>query len=132
MGLWAVRRELGGSSKGVGKKGRGKMKMKMKTKTEGGVLPHIIIYVEEEIFVWSARALRNLNINLHHRASPGVWELIRGMNRERNSWTDRTKSCQYNSTEVSSTEQGRGKVILLRPAALSAGVLLCSFRDWRH
>jgi hypothetical protein len=33
----------------VGKKGGGKMKMKMKT--EGGVLPHIIIYVEEKLFV---------------------------------------------------------------------------------
>jgi hypothetical protein len=31
----------------VGRKGGGKMMMK----TEGGVLPHIIIYVEEKIFV---------------------------------------------------------------------------------
>jgi hypothetical protein len=40
--------------KGGGKKGGGRIKMKMKT--EGGVLPHIIIYMEEKICLQSARA----------------------------------------------------------------------------
>lgn len=52
--VWVVRRRLAGGQKGRGKKGLGRMKMKMKT--EGGVLPHIIIYMEEKICVQSACA----------------------------------------------------------------------------
>jgi len=56
----------------------------MKMKTGGGVLPHIIIYMEEKIPVHSTCAQQYLNINLDHSASTVVCVLIYQIRQEPN------------------------------------------------